>query len=349
MALLVVYVSVAIGVSFMCSVLEAVLLSISPAYVGATRAERPALANRLDALKSDIDRPLAAILSLNTIAHTIGAAGAGAQATVVFGDAWIGVFSAVLTLAILVVSEIIPKTLGAVYWRTLAPMSARVLEVLILALYPLVILSQWLTRLIAPEKPHGISREELVALADIGAANGVVEGTEAEILRNLLRFDRVVAEDVMTPRTVLSGFPDDTPVQMVLDAQTTHSRLPTYEGDLDHVTGYVLKDDVLAELAAGRSDTPVSKLRRELLRVPRDTPLPRVFDALLRRRDHIALVEDTYGGTAGVVTMEDVIETLLGLEIMDEGDQAVDMQRLAREQWQARARKLGIEPPDPEG
>ena len=343
LTLLVLYITLAIGVSFLCSVLEAVLLSVSPAYVGTLEATNPTAAERLKGLKADVERPLAAILSLNTVAHTIGAAGAGAEAAAYFGDASIGVFSAVLTLGILVLSEIIPKTLGAVYWRGLAPMVARVLPFLIWITLPLVWLSQGITKLIARgEKEGQVSREELAALAQIGTEEGVFDETEGRILRSLFRFNELKTRDVMTPRTVVLAYPETTPLAEVARDNTQFSRLPVYGRDRDHVTGLVLRDDVLAAVADGRGDEPASTIARDVLTVPDSLPLPDLFDRLLDRREHLALVVGEYGGTAGVATVEDVIETLLGLEIQDESDAHHDMQTAARERWSERAVRLGI-------
>ena len=278
LTLLVLYITLAIGVSFLCSVLEAVLLSVSPAYVGTLSASRPATADRLRALKADVERPLAAILSLNTVAHTIGAAGAGAEAAAYFGDGAIGVFSAVLTLGILVLSEIIPKTLGAVYWRGLAPLVARILPLLIWITIPLVWLSQGITKLIARgEKEGAVSREELAALAQIGHEEGVFDDAESRILQSLFRFRSLTTRDVMTPRTVVVAYPEATAVREIAGDGTPFSRLPLYEGSRDRVTGYVLRDDVLAAVAGGRGDEPASALRRDVLTVPDSLPLPALF------------------------------------------------------------------------
>lgn len=345
MTLLVFYIVLAIGVSFLCSVLEAVLLSVTPAYVGALQDEKPKAAARLKKLKEDIDRPLSAILTLNTIAHTIGAAGAGAQAAVVFGDAAVGIFSAVLTLGILVLSEIIPKTIGATFWRQLAPFSAVVLRWLILGLYPLVILSQWITRLISSGKSeHSVSREELVAMVNQGAEQGVFDGREQGFLKNLLRFRSLRARDVMTPRTVVVAFQASDTVDDVAEADPPFTRLPIMMEDLDHVTGYVLRDEAIEHVAEDEHGTPLSDIKRPMLTVPASLALPQLFDRFLADGDHIALVVDEYGGTEGVVTVEDVVETLLGLEIVDEADRAADMQQLARERWKHRAGKLGLVP-----
>ena len=343
LTLLVLYIALAIGVSFLCSVLEAVLLSVSPAYVGTLESSNPTAAERLKRLKADVERPLAAILSLNTVAHTIGAAGAGAEAAAYFGDASIGIFSAVLTLGILVLSEIIPKTLGAVYWRGLAPLVARLLPVLIWITIPLVWLSQGITKLIARgEKEGSVSREELAALAQIGTEEGVFDATEGRILRSLFRFSQLKARDVMTPRTVVVAYPETTPLREIADDGTPFSRLPLYHGSKDSVTGYVLRDDVLRAAANGRGGEPASALARDLLTVPDSLALPKLFDRLLERREHLALVVGEYGGTAGVVSVEDVVETILGLEIVDEVDHDHDMQAAARARWSERAARLGL-------
>jgi len=343
LALLVVYVAVAIGVSFLCSIMEAVLLSVTPAYIGALEPTKPAVAARLRELKDDVDRPLAAILTLNTVAHTIGAAGAGAEAAAYFGNGAIGVFSAVLTLAILVLSEIIPKTVGAVYWRGLAPLVSQLLKPLIYLLYPLVVMSQWFAKLLTRgQKKSDVSREELAALADIGAEEGVFGAREAGLFKSLLRFESLAASDVMTPRTVVVAFPEDGTARDVMDANRPFSRYPVFSGSRDDITGYVLLSDALTKVADDAHDTPLSVLRRDLMHVPEDESVLEVFEHLVEGGEHIALVVDEYGGTAGVVTMEDIIETLLGLEITDETDETEDMQVLARSQWLARASRLGL-------
>ncbi len=343
LTLLIVYIAIAIGVSFLCSIMEAVLLSVSPAYIGALEKEKPDVAERLRELKSDVDRPLAAILTLNTVAHTIGAAGAGAEAAAYFGNGAIGIFSALLTLGILVLSEIIPKTLGAVYWRGLAPIVSRMLKPLIYALYPLVLMSQWFAKLLTRgEKSGDVSREELAALADIGAEEGVLGDQEARLFKSVLRFESLLVSAVMTPRTVLVAFPESATVDQLVDAKRPFSRYPIYAENQDGITGYVLLSDALTKVADDAHNTPLSTLRRDMFTVSEDESLLKVFDRLVEGREHIALVVDEYGGTAGIVTMEDVIETLLGLEITDETDKNEDMQLLARDQWRARASQLGL-------
>ena len=345
MTLLLFYLLLAILVSFLCSILEAVLLSISPSFVAAFRERHPQTGERLAALKGDVDRPLAAILSLNTIAHTIGAAGVGAQAALVFQDVSTGVVSGVLTLLILVFSEIIPKTLGASYWQSLVPFTVATLRVIIVVLYPLVWLAQVLTRLLArKDKQPGISREEISAMADIGHAAGIFEESESRILKNLIRFRSITAEAIMTPRTVVVAYPDHYTLQQVYqDPQfSKFTRVLVYQQYRDHVLGFVHKHDVLDELAKDHPQRLVTEIVRELISVPAETTLPRLFEQLLEVRHQLALVTDAYGGMAGIVTMEDVVETLLGVEIMDEFDGTRDMQAYARERWRQRAEKLGL-------
>ncbi|HKL88444.1 MAG TPA: CNNM domain-containing protein [Salinibacter sp.] len=345
MGLLLLYVALALGVSFLCSIMEAVLLSVTPSYVAALEREGSAVGERLHAMKENVDRPLSAILSLNTIAHTVGAAGAGAQAAVVFGEAYTGVIAGILTLLILVVSEIIPKTLGAVYWRTIAPTVVRLLVPTIIVMWPLVKLSQGLTYLLSQDEDEAaFSREEFTAMAELGEEEGVFEEKESRILRNLFRFNSLRVKDVMTPRTVVFDLPENQTIAEVVNEhdEFRFSRIPVYDDNPDDVTGYVLKDEMLLRAAQEEHNVPLEEIAREILVVRETLPLPDLLERLLDRLEHIALVVDEYGGVAGVVTMEDVVETLLGLEIVDEADSVEDMQALARKQWFKRARELGV-------
>ncbi|MEM6665159.1 MAG: hemolysin family protein [Pseudomonadota bacterium] len=338
MTLLIVFVVLAIGVSFLCSILEAVLLSMTPSFVEAAEKDRPDFAKKVRALRADIERPLAAILSLNTIAHTVGATGAGAQAAVVFDDTGVGIFSAVLTLGILILSEIVPKTLGATYWRTLAPFAMRVLPWLIVVQLPLVWMSQKITRLLTRGKTAAeVSREEITALTTAGQRLGVVEEDENRVVSNLFRLREIAAHEVMTPRTVIEHVPGDSKIhQMVSDREAfPFSRLLVTGETIDDVRGFVMTRDLLLAALDGNKDRAVSELARDMLRVSEATDLDTLFDLLMDRDAHIALVEDNYGGTAGLVTMEDVFETLLGKEIVDEHDEAPDLRKVAM----TRARK----------
>ncbi|MBU2712912.1 hemolysin family protein [Zooshikella harenae] len=344
---LIFYVLMALGFSFVCSVAEAVLLSVTPSYIEGLKDKRPKLAALLKRLKQEkVDQALAAILTLNTIAHTVGAIGAGAKATVVFGSAWFGFFSAAMTLMILFLSEIIPKTIGAVYWSKLTATTALVVQVLIVGLYPIVWVSEKLTRLIARGNSlHEFSRDELIAMARVGEYTGHIQKKESRIIRNLLRFDSLTITDIMTPRTVISAIPEDMLISDALRfvSQTPFSRLPVFKRDIDDITGFVLKNDVLILNTQGRTDEKLKSLKREILAVPELITLSDLLGQFLMERQHIAIVVDEFGCTEGVVTFEDIIETLIGMEIIDETDNVEDMRVFARKQWVERAKKLGIE------
>jgi CBS domain containing-hemolysin-like protein len=342
MTLLFIYITIALGVSFLCSILEAVLLSMTPSHIARLEQERPATGQRLRRLKSHVDRPLAAILSLNTIAHTVGAAGVGAEAQRLWGSGVLAVTSAVLTLLILFLSEIIPKTLGALFWPRLTGVLAAVLPPLIVLLLPLVWLSEKLTRFLKRGHKVGwLSRREFAALARLGTEQGLFDAAEARVLRGLLRFRSLTASDVMTPRTVVRSLDETTTVRdAIADRQSmAFSRIPIWRGSPDHVTGYVLKDQLLLEAARDRHGTPVRELSRPALMVPETLSLPGLFERMRDEREQIAVVLDEYGGLDGVVTMEDVVETLIGFEIVDETDSVEDMRALARAHAKARAER----------
>jgi CBS domain containing-hemolysin-like protein len=345
MVLLVVYVFVALGFSFLCSIAEAVILSVNTPYITLLRQQgRPAGAV-LGRMKADINRALAAILTLNTIAHTIGAAGAGAQAARVFGNAWVGVASAVLTLLILVFSEIIPKTLGAHYWKQLAPATAYLLQGLVWLLYPFVRLAEFITRGLSHGPVlTGFNRDELAAMADISAGEGLIAEDETRILKNLLRLRENRVTDVMTPRTVIFSLAEDLRVQEYFwkYGDRRFSRIPVYREDSDHLDSFVLRSDLLLAQARGNTDTPLSNYRRELHALPASNSLSQAFDAFLQNRAHMMIIVDEYGCMIGLITLEDILETLLGQEIVDEGDRNTDMQAHARRLWRRRARAMGL-------
>lgn len=346
MVLLVLYIVVALGFSFLCSIAEAVLLSVTVSHIALLESQRKPLAPLLRALKEDINKPLAAILTLNTIAHTAGAAGAGAQAATVFGSAYVGVASAILTLLILVVSEIIPKTLGTHYWRQLAPVTAYFLRLLIWLLYPFVKMTELMTRGLT-EGPtlRGVNRRELLALAEFSGREGALARDESLIVQNFLRLQDTPARAAMTPRTVVFSIPHDLTVGefFVRFTKKPFSRIPLYRDDVENLQGFVLRSDLLLAQARGEAARKVAEFVRELPRIPANTNLSRALNRCLREHIHILAVVDEYGGLSGVLTLEDILETLLGLEIVDEFDPAEDMQHLARRLWKRRARRLGLD------
>lgn len=349
MGLLIFYLILAIAVSFLCSILEAVLLSVSHSYIAVMERKGTRAGALLHGYKQDIDRPLSAILSLNTIAHTIGAAGVGAQAQIVFGDEMVTATSIVLTLLILVLSEIIPKTLGANYWRTLAPVTAYALKILVILMYPFVLLSNGITRILSSDRSiPSFSREEFGAMADLGVEEGVFEEEESQVFQNLIRFRSLRVKDIMTPRIVVVGFMEDKTVGEVEGRmeEMIFSRLLLYGSERDEVTGYVLKNDLLLMMSQGKRDMLLNELKREILIVPEIIALTDLFNQFMTRQEHIAVVVDEYGGLAGVVTMEDLVETLLGMEIIDEMDTIEDLQVMARTKWSERAEQLGIIDPE---
>jgi CBS domain containing-hemolysin-like protein len=349
-SLLILFFLVAILTSFLCSLWEAVLLSITPSYAQIKVQEGGWLGRSLQSFKDDIDRPLAAILTLNTIAHTVGAIGVGDQASKIWFDAnplITGLLiPVVMTLAILVLSELIPKTLGANYWQEMAPFTARSLQLIIRLLAPLVWFSQFVTKALKKDQAQSaFTRKDFLAMADIGAKHGVFHQQESEILANLLRFHAVRAKDVMTPRMVVKAASGCQPIGEFFEQNRDlrFSRIPLFEKDSrDHIIGYMLKDEMLAHMVEGSRDAELRTLRREIITVPEDHPIIDLFNRFLSTREHIALVVDEFGGMAGIVTMEDVIETLIGIEIVDELDQTTDMQLLARRNWERRAKRHGI-------
>jgi CBS domain containing-hemolysin-like protein len=345
--LLIAYVLLALILSFLCSVAEAVLLSITPSYIEGQKERRPRYAALLKQLRQeDVGRSLAAILTLNTAAHTMGAIGAGAKAAVVFGNAWFGVFSAVMTLAILFLSEIVPKTIGAVYWVKLTGSTVMFVKGLIVLLYPLVLIAESLTKFISRGKPiDSINRDEFVAMTRVGEAAGYISKNEVRIVRNLFRLNALRAADIMTPRTVIGSLPEDMTATEASEyaERVRFSRLPIHKNGLDNITGYVLRSEILLSETKGQGDEPLKNMKQDIKFVPELAPLATLFEQFLESRHHIAIVVDEHGGTEGLVTLEDLIETLMGMEIVDETDEVVDMRSLAREKWKERAKKFAID------
>ena len=333
MTLLLIYLIVAIGVSFLCSILEAVLLSVTPAYVESQSKKWPKGTRVLRWVKDNLDKSISSILILNTFAHTMGAAGVGAQAAKIFGVRWETLIAVLLTLAILYFSEIIPKTLGATFWKQLALPSAYVIRWLVILLYPLVWISAQITRLFSDnESMSAVSRDELAALVKLGRRHGSLAPQESELLQNILSMRRVRTREILTPRSVVCAVDQSSSIREALDTlkNTTFTRIPVIDQNLDTVTGLVLRPHLLELNLEVDGDKPVSEERVPIFRVPEDLPVLQLLNHFIERREHLFLVEDEYKQTAGIVTLEDAIETLLGREIVDERDTVVDMQELAR-------------------
>lgn len=353
MSALIFWATISIFFSFLCSILEAVLLSVTPTFINVKKQEGKDYALTLEELKKDVDKPLIAILTLNTIAHTLGAMMVGIEAESLtykielWGINTVGVVSAIMTFLILVASEIIPKTIGATYWKGLANFASKTLLVLIFPLKwtGILWLLQLTTKLIGG-KGHGsvLSREGFMAMTDIAKEEGVFQENESKIIKNLLTFKEIFAKDVMTPRTVMKTENESVTVEDFFkrNLNLRFSRIPVYTDDSDNITGLVLKDEIFKEMALDNNTKKLSELKRGIIVINRNLPIPTLFEKLVETRNHMALVVDEYGSVSGLVTMEDVIETLLGLEIMDESDNVSDLQHLARKSWEARAKKLGI-------
>jgi len=341
MTLLFVYLAIAIGVSFLCSILEAVLLSVTPSFVEKTQLDRPSAGGMLSKVKERLDESLSSILILNTFAHTMGAAGVGSQAIQVFGAKWETLIAVLLTLAILYFSEIIPKTLGATFWRQLAIPSAFIIAWMVRLVYPLVWISTRLTKLFSRNKEEEITREEIIALASLGLRDGTLASQENEYLANILKLREIRTEEVLTPRSVVHMLPDNLTVTEALDQTQTRqfTRMPIYGEGIDDIKGKVIRADLFEAERSGRGSEPISQFAKPIIRVSEKLPVQQLLDMFIKNRAHLFLVEDEFGQTSGIVTLEDAIETLLGREILDESDIVEDMQALARGKYRQRLRE----------
>lgn len=351
MTLLIIYATVSIFFSFICSILEAVLLSVTPTFVNVNKKEGKPFATQLETLKKDVDKPLIAILTLNTLAHTVGAILVGTEAKKIFNDDGYGVFivSAVMTILILVASEIIPKTIGATYWKQLANFTTKALKVMIFPLKWTGVLwiLQLTTKLIGGKGGHGesvLSREDFSVMTDIAEQEGVFHENESNVIRNMLNFKDIQAKDIMTPRTVIITADENITVQSFFDnnKELHFSRIPVFTDKPDNITGYILKDQMLLALIDKKGNEPLKSIKRDIIIANRDLSIPDLFNKLVKKREHLALVVDEYGSVSGLVTQEDVIETLLGFEIMDESDSVADLQNLAKKNWERKSKNIDI-------
>lgn len=338
MTMLFIFLFLAVFVSFTCSLLEAVILSVTPSFVSSEIKEGKKYAVVLHTLKDNIDRPLAAILTLNTIAHTVGAAGVGSEVNKIYGDQFVAIASAGLTFVVLVFSEIIPKTLGASNWKRFAPLTAYTIRFMILVLYPLVYLMEKLSEFIGGKDKNIFTREEMIATAEIGVGHGALKKKESNIIKNLLMLDNIYVYDIMTPRSVLMALDGEQSVQDVLNDHKPirYSRIPVFEENMDNIIGVVHRYQILEASSNDHDTQKVKELMTSLHSVPEDISVSACLDQLIHRNDHIFLVVDDYGSTMGIVTLEDAIETLLGVEIIDEFDSVADLRAYALEQWKKR-------------
>jgi CBS domain containing-hemolysin-like protein len=352
MATLLFFFIISIVFSFLCSIWEAVLLSITPSYVSRMQKENPLVGMPLQKLKGDIDRPLSAILTLNTIAHTVGAIGVGVEAGKLFGPTKIDLFlfevayesiiAGAMTLAILVLSEIIPKTIGATYWKQLTGFTVNSLRILVYVLAPFIWMSKGITRIIKRDGTHSIfSRADVAAMADAGHKSGAIDQEEKSIILNLLRLENLNVKDIMTPRSVVFALDEDLNLGDIFVEHNPFqfSRIPVFHESPDNITGLALKDIILENLAEDKHARKLAEIRREIIFVQDMWSVAKLLGTLIQQRQHLAMVADEFGTIVGLVTMEDVIETLFGLEIVDESDKVEDLQKLARARWMKRSKR----------
>lgn len=341
MTLLIVYIIITVCVSFLCSILEAVLLSTSPAYIQvAINDERP-YGKVLQKLKGNIDRSLAAILSVNTAANMIGAAGVGAQVHFLFGHELVTLASGFLTLAILIFSEIIPKTLGATYWKSFAPVCAYLIRFLIFVTYPLVILLEMISKSISDSKNQSVTREEIIVTAEMSSKDGAIDHKESLVIKNLLLLDAIYVSDIMTPRSVILAMNENTTVNEVVKNHRPirFTRIPIYKESLDQVTGQVLRYSILDASSQDRHNVSLKNLKSPIKQINEDLSVGNALKRFIQTKEHMFLVIDSQGKTTGIVTLEDTIETVLGVEIVDEFDSVADLRQYALEKWQKRKQR----------
>ena len=330
------YFFVVLGVSFLCSLLESFILSVTHAHISIVSKDRPALGKKLSYFKENINRPLSAILSLNTIANTVGAASIGAITLIEFGSSWVAIMSGVLTLSILIFSEIIPKTIGALYWKRILIPATFAVQVLITMTYPLVVLLELLSKWLAKEgNGDKVSREEVIAMAELGEDEGTIEESESTVIENVLMLDDIPVEEVLTPRSVIFALDKTSSVKEVLDKYNDieFSRIPVYEEELDNIIGIVRRHVLLKSKAEDQFDVTMGELAKPIHTVEENDSVGDVLDEFVKRREHLFMVKDQFGQVAGLITLEDAIETLLGIEIVDETDSVVDMRKLALDNW----------------
>ncbi len=339
---------VSIAMSALCSMLEATLLSTPLSYITGLEEQGRKGAERLKKLKQYSDRPISAILCLNTIANTVGASIVGSLVYEVYGDAIVGIFSTIFTLAILIFSEIIPKTIGTSYWRTLAVPAARIINFMIIITFPLVWVLERMQRLISSHSDQvSVSREDISAMVSVATEEEEIEKEEKKMIQNILKLDEVTAHEIMTPSVVVEMVPGNMTIREFYDSENTHSRILVYDEDNDeYITGYVLRQEVLEKMAEDKFSATLNDILRPVLRFSEEDSVSDIWEILLEKKEHISVILDEYGSLRGIVTMEDVIETMLGHEIVDEKDEVVDMQEYAKEQWEKAQKEMEIIQPE---
>ena len=334
LTLLVFYAVLALGISFICSILEAVVLSVPHTHIAVLQKERKKSGALWARLKDDdAVKPLTAILTLNTIAHTMGAAGVGSQVQTIWGEEHLTVASIILTIAVLFFSEIIPKTLGTAYWKKLVPITGMILQVLVKLLAFIIIPIQLLKSILPEGDDTLVTRDDVVAIVDLGEEEGILEADEEEVIHNLLILRDINVSEIMTPRVVMTAFMSKSTVEEILQEHKIirFSRIPIYEESIDEITGFVIRSEILMAASRDESDKLIGEFKKPAISILVDDSVDHALEIFLEQRQQVAIVKDEFGGTAGLVTLEDVLETLLGEEIVDELDEVDDMRELAKE------------------
>lgn len=333
---------ISVALSALCSTLEATLLSTPLSFITGLEEQGVKGAATLKKLKQSPDRAISAILCLNTIANTVGASIVGSLVYEIYGDPLVGVFSTIFTLMILIFAEIIPKTIGTSYWRSLAIPASVIINAMIFIAFPLVWILEKLTRLISSNSTQvSVSREDISAMVSVATEEEVIETEEKKMIQNLLKLDEVTAHEIMTPSAVVEMIPNTMTIREYYDSEITHSRIPVYDEENDeYIIGYVLRQEVLEKMAEDKFATPLQDILRPIMSFREEDSVADIWEKLLEKKEHISVILDEYGSMRGIVTMEDVIETMLGHEIVDEKDEVVDMQEYAKEQWEKAQKEI---------
>jgi CBS domain containing-hemolysin-like protein len=345
MTLLFVYLLFALLISFLCSIAESVLLSVSASYVKAIKDKEKKSTKLLKKFKVDVNKPLSSILVFNTIANVVGAAGVGTQATLLWGETIFGYVSATLTILLLFFSEIIPKSIGARYWRKLAVPVALIINLMIFAVFPIVLVSNKIMQAILGKNPQKtVNRDEVAALTEIGSEEGIFAESESKTIKNMIQSSYIKACKVMTPRTVVVAVEGSTPLNKFFDKQRNrnYTRFPVYKNNSDNIIGYALRYDITDKLVKNEGDMQVRNICRPVVICYENINILKLLNIMVEKKEQIAVLIDEYGGMSGLITIEDIIETIFGLEIIDERDQYTDLQELAKKRWCARAKKINV-------
>lgn len=341
MDLLILYFLAAVVISFICSVLESVLLSVNMPYISVLEKERPKVGALLKSHKTSINKSIASILILNTIANTLGAAAVGAQAEVLYGTGAVFYVSIVLTFAILFFSEIIPKTMGAVYWKSLAPTAAYFIQFFIWITYPIILLTLFVTnRINKDDEGISLSKAELIESTLMSEDEGVLDEKESDVIENILLLDKIKIEEILTPRSVMFGLDGNRSIKDIVDNEPAifkFSRVPVYDGDIEKITGIVMTKKIFKE-AFKDDSVKLESIQKDIYRINENIPVSMALDLFIKKKEHMFLVQDSYDQTEGIVTLEDCVETILGVEIVDESDSDADMREVAKRKMRLKRR-----------